>query len=162
MALVAATLQVHEWLKRGIMSGIENRPEQQPDPRQLTEPRTQVLNLEMNNAGLICYIPVCAINLISSIVFLATEPKTNTFLRFHAWQSLLLTAAYVIIGVVINTVGAFLAAIPFLRWLGFIPFAAWLVVSVVYIWKSIAMGLYARKGGIERLPVIGEVADRLP
>jgi uncharacterized membrane protein len=142
------------------MTSSGQRPDKQ-DPREMTEPRTNVLNLEMNNAGLVCYIPVCGINAIASIVFLATEPKSNTFLRFHAWQSLLLSAAYVVFGIVISIVQGLLAASPLIQWLAFIPNVLWIVGTIGYIWKSIAMGLYAHKGGIDKLPIIGDLADRL-
>jgi uncharacterized membrane protein len=137
-----------------------NRPDKQ-DPREMTEPKTQVLSLEMNNAGLVCYIPVCAINVIASIVFLATEPKSNTFLRFHAWQSLLLSAAYIVVAIVISVVQGVLASNALIQWLAFIPNVLWIVATIGYMWKSIAMGLYAHKGGIDKLPVIGDIADRL-
>src|SRR6185369_15375644 len=68
--------------------------------------KTQVLGLDNNIAGLLCYLPVCGINLISSILWLVTE-KENRFLRFHAMQSLFLivmTFVAIIVLVIIGTV----------------------------------------------------------
>ncbi|MBI4853455.1 MAG: DUF4870 domain-containing protein [Acidobacteria bacterium] len=53
--------------------------------------KTQLLSLDFSLAGLLCYMPLFAINLIASVAFLATEPRTSFFLRFHAIQSVLLS-----------------------------------------------------------------------
>ena len=42
------------------------------------------------------YMPICAICLIYSIIVLVQD-KTNKTVRFHAFQSLLLTVAYIVV-----------------------------------------------------------------
>lgn len=134
-----------------------NQPPQQPQ-QPLAEPRTRILGLEMNNAALVCYVPICAINVIASLAFLLTEPEDHRFLRFHALQSLLFCITYVVAGMIISFVTGLLVHIPFLA---FIPGFLWMVISIVFIWKSCVIALYAGKGGIEKLPVIGNLADSM-
>src|SRR5215470_10647083 len=62
--------------------------------------KTKVMNLDYNVAGLLAYLPICCINLIFSIIWLATEPKENRLLRFHSLQSLILA----IVGYVVITI----------------------------------------------------------
>ena len=40
-----------------------------------TQGKTKVLGLDYSVAGLLCYLPICCVNLIISIIWLATEPK---------------------------------------------------------------------------------------
>src|SRR5215471_17814780 len=64
--------------------------------------KTQTLGLDNNVAALLCYLPacLCCADLIFSILWLATEPKENRFLRFHALQGLLLFAVGLIISII--------------------------------------------------------------
>lgn len=64
--------------------------------------KTQTLSLDFNVAGMFCYMPFFAISLIASIIFLVTEPKNNIFVRFHAIQSLLLSASGTILGILLG------------------------------------------------------------
>ncbi|HKV38913.1 MAG TPA: DUF4870 domain-containing protein, partial [Blastocatellia bacterium] len=129
--------------------------------------KTKVLGLEYNIAGLLCYLPVCCINLISSILFLVTEPKENKLLRFHAIQSLGLTAVAVILGiayyvvVIVLTVGgnaaggaaaagagigSLLVTLVFgVLWLG------WLIACIVGCVKAYQLQIW-------KLPIIGNIA----
>jgi uncharacterized membrane protein len=66
--------------------------------------KTQVLGLDYNIAGTLCYLPVFMANLIVPILILATEPKSSRFVRFHAAQSLLLGAASLVLGIVMLVV----------------------------------------------------------
>jgi hypothetical protein len=63
-----------------------------PPPSPPPTGQTKVLNLNYNTAALLCYIPTCCclINLIPCIIWLASEPRENKFLRFHALQGLFL------------------------------------------------------------------------
>jgi uncharacterized membrane protein len=55
---------------------------------------TKLGNLEPKLAGALCYLPVMYIHLLASIAFIATEPKDNRAVRFHAFQSLLITGVW--------------------------------------------------------------------
>lgn len=54
------------------------------------------LGVAPNVGGLLCYLPCCGIGLIFAIVAAIME-KQSRFLRFHAFQSLLLHAAAIVI-----------------------------------------------------------------
>ena len=55
------------------------------------------LGVAPNVGGLLCYVP-CCIGFIFSIVVAIVE-KQSRFVRFHAFQSLLLHAAVLVIGI---------------------------------------------------------------
>ncbi|MEZ4234995.1 MAG: hypothetical protein R3F59_02295 [Myxococcota bacterium] len=54
------------------------------------EGKTKTGELDFKMAAAACYLPVAMINVLASVVFLATEPKEHRFVRFHAVQSLVL------------------------------------------------------------------------
>src|SRR5207253_9303060 len=57
--------------------------------------KTKVGDLDYKTAALLCYVPVCLVNLIASIVFLNSEPRESRFVRFHAMQSLIMSIAVI-------------------------------------------------------------------
>ncbi|MEJ7698532.1 MAG: hypothetical protein WKF71_02635 [Pyrinomonadaceae bacterium] len=69
------------------------------------------LGLDANVGALICYLGnlICALGLIYSIIVLVTD-KTNKLTRFHAFQSILLTAVGFIIAFVFGTIFGVAAA----------------------------------------------------
>src|SRR5687767_4965637 len=71
------------------------------------------LGIAPNVGGLLCYVP-CCIGLVFSVVVAIVE-KQSRFLRFHAFQSLLLHGAAIALGLVLSVLQAILAnIIPFL------------------------------------------------
>ena len=66
------------------------------------------LGLDANVAALLAYLPICAVNLIMSIIIIATD-KTNKLARFHAFQSLLLLGACIVLGVGLGILGGIVA-----------------------------------------------------
>src|SRR5260370_41063672 len=58
--------------------------------------KTQVLGLDYKIAGMLCYLPpcLCCIDVIFSILWIATEPKENRFVRFHALKALFIFGAH--------------------------------------------------------------------
>ena len=79
--------------------------------------------LDENIAGLLCYV----VGWISGIIFLLIEPD-NKFVRFHAFQSILvfgiLTIAHVLLDW-IPVIGGFFSAV-----LGILTFILWVVLMV--------------------------------
>lgn len=119
------------------------------------------LGLDPNVAAGLCYIPVCGINLIMSIIVLVTE-KTNKLARFHAFQSLLLLAAAVVgyivcwvITVVIVMAGAAMN-MPGLGFLGFLVIGAYALIVLAAV---IMACIKAFTGQVYKLPIIGNLAD---
>lgn len=56
-------------------------------------PKTKIGELESDIAGMICYFPMM-VSYIAPPLFLLTEPKENTVVRFHALQSILVTLGW--------------------------------------------------------------------
>ncbi len=125
----------------------------------VTAGNTKLLSLDYKTAALLAYLPLCAVNLVFSIIWIRTED--NRFLRFHAMQSLVLTAAFMAAGAAVWGVTIFLLAIPFLGFLSALVQLVWLAVTVVYIWKSISGMIAAYNGRMTRIEYIGQVAEQL-
>lgn len=122
------------------------------------------LGLDANVGALICYLGnlVCFLGLIYSIIVVATD-KQNKLTRFHAFQSIFLTVALIVIQVplyIIMFVGVFVdAAIGLPLITGLIG----LLMGVVGIAALVFVILAAIKGyGGEfyKIPVIGGFAEK--
>lgn len=135
-------------------------PGGQPGPEDPSLGRTRVLGLDCKIAGLLTYLPICAINLVCSIVWLITEPRENRFLRFHAMQSVLLAAVFIGIGVVVWAVTMVLAFIPFAGFLVAMVNIAWFASVILYIWKCVEGMLAAYRGEMKKIEYVGDLADR--
>ncbi|MBI2868776.1 MAG: DUF4870 domain-containing protein [Chloroflexi bacterium] len=97
--------------------------------------------LQQNIAGLLCYV----LGWITGIIFLIIE-KDNKFVRFHAWQSIIVFGAYTVLAMI-------LTFIPFIGWifgvlLGILAFILWIVLM-----------LKAYQGQLYKLPIAGNIAE---
>ena len=100
------------------------------------------MNLEENVAGLLCYV----VGWITGIVFLVLE-KENTFVRFHALQSIL----------------TFLPLSVIAWLLGWIPFVGWALgalVSILMLILWLILMYKAYQGERYKLPLVGEIAEK--
>lgn len=121
------------------------------------------LGLDTNVGALICYVGnvVCMLGLIYSIVVLVTD-KANKLTRFHAMQSILLTAVNLVIlvpGYLIAT-AFFLMNSTITSLLGTL---LWLVIAIVGLALFVLMIVAAIKGfnkEMYKIPVIGNFADK--
>lgn len=146
----------------------------QPGPPVPQKPRTQTLNLEYNVAGGLCYLPFLFIHIILPIIFISSEPKTNKFVRFHAFQALFMAITGIVGGV-----GAYLLMV--IGWaLVFVLAAATnepaiavigVVITVAFVVGIIAFALFmlistiialikAFSGEMWKVPVVGRFADK--
>lgn len=115
------------------------------------------LGLDNNVGALLCYINICLpIGLIYSIIVLVTD-KSNKLPRFHAFQSLLLTAALIVIGIGFGIVVGILSAVTKTAIFG-LGFNG--LFSLVVLGLSIFMAMKAYQGELFKLPVIGDMADK--
>ena len=95
--------------------------------------------------GMYCYLA----GVLFPIIFLTTKPyKSNRFVRFHAFQSLLFFAAWFVVFVA--------SSIPVARVVGRVVSLVLLVFLVVWI----VLMINAYKGRMTKLPVLGNLAER--
>jgi len=113
------------------------------------------LGMAPNTAGLLCYAP-CCIGLIFSIVAAIVE-KQSRFVRFHAFQSLLLHAAGLVIGIGLNVLQAVLG-FSGLGAVGLLLSLVGLVVGLGFLALTIYMMIKANAGEEIQLPVVGPMA----
>ncbi|MBA2494724.1 MAG: DUF4870 domain-containing protein [Acidobacteria bacterium] len=115
------------------------------------------LGLDNNVGAMLCYLNICLpIGIIYSIIVLVTD-KTNKLPRFHAFQSLLLTGALVVIGIAFGIVFGIFSAVTRSAVIsfGFNGLFSILVLGIV-----IFMAMKAYQGDLFKLPVIGDLADK--
>jgi uncharacterized membrane protein len=100
--------------------------------------------LSTNAAGALAYVTI-----IPAIIFLIIEPyNKNSFVRFHAWQSIFL-------GIAMFAVDMVLSFIPIVGWFFLLPLAmlGFLVLWVICLVKAL-------KGERFKLPLIGNFAEQ--
>ena len=129
--------------------------------------KTQTLGLDYNIAAGLCYLPVCGINLISSILWIATEPKTNKMVRLHAFQSLFLLIGCIVIaiggaivfGILGGVVGA--AESAALAMIVLVISLLFWGIFLLFVVGMIIMGLIKGFGGqYWKMPIIGNFAEK--
>jgi uncharacterized membrane protein len=120
--------------------------------------KTKVLNLDYIVAAMLAYLPVCCVSLICSIMWVASEPKENKFLRFHALQSLILTggtiAAYFVlwvVGIVAGKIFFVFGLLFFLLDLALI--GVWLVLMIIGCVKGYQNQMW-------KVPFVGDMAEK--
>ncbi len=117
------------------------------------------LGLDNNVGALICYVGnlVCALGLIYSIIVVVTD-KTNKLPRFHAFQSILLSVAGLVIGLALQVLVGIAAAANSSLLAMVIG-----LVALVYVVALLGFIIYAAvkafQGQIFKIPVIGNLAD---
>ncbi|HEY7923918.1 MAG: DUF4870 domain-containing protein [Burkholderiales bacterium] len=112
------------------------------------------LGVAPNVAGLLCYVP-CCVGLVFAIVAAIVE-KQSRFVRFHAFQSLLLHGAFfvlwvgfVILGFVVSSVAGILSVV-------LLPIE--ILVGLGLLALVIFLMIKANGGEEYELPVIGKTA----
>jgi uncharacterized membrane protein len=110
-----------------------------------------------NVGGLLCYMP-CCIGFLFSIVVAVVE-KQSRFVRFHAFQSLLLHAGMFVIGI-----GFFFVSMAFqfanIGILTLLLLPIRLLLGLAFLAVLIVLMIKANGGEEFELPVIGEMARK--
>jgi uncharacterized membrane protein len=115
------------------------------------------IGLEPNLAGLLCYVP-CCIGLIASVVVAIMEKKSR-FVRFHAFQSLLLHGVAVALSVAIQIVTMVMGMMaPIIG--GMLGFALSGVCLIALLGASIFLMMKAHANEEYRLPTLGDMAAK--
>jgi uncharacterized membrane protein len=117
------------------------------------------LGLDANVGAMLCYLPICGISLIYSIIVLVTE-KTNKTVRFHAFQSLLITAVYIVVILAVAIVGTGLTVATGSSILGLLVTLLYVVVIVGFLAVMIIGCVKAFQNSGYKLPVVGDMADK--
>jgi uncharacterized membrane protein len=111
--------------------------------------------LEPNVAAALSYV----LGIITGIIFVFLE--RNPSVRFHAFQSIFLTVAWIVFWIVFSVVQAILAHIPFIGFLALI-FGFFLSLGLglggLLLW--IVLIIKAYQGQHFALPIVGPIADR--
>ncbi len=104
--------------------------------------RKTSMGMDENIAGLLCYLA----GFITGIIFILME-KESRFVRYHAIQSIIVSAALIILNIV-------LTAIPFIGW------AIGIILAPICLVLWIYMMVKAYKGQWLKLPIAGEMAEK--
>ena len=108
-----------------------------------------------NVAGALSYV----LGIITGVVFLMMSK--DRFVRFHAYQSILLTVAWIVFWIAFSTLSVVLGFIPVL---GFLVAILGLLLSLglglggMFLWTVLILKAY--QGQQWKLPYIGNMAER--
>lgn len=116
------------------------------------------LGLDANVGALLCYLPVCLVSLIFSIIVIIAD-KENRFVRFHAFQSLLLSAVYIVLVFAISILGVIISSV-ISNTLGSLFSLLSLVVVVGFIAAMVYGCIKGFQGQMFKFPVIGDMAEK--
>jgi uncharacterized membrane protein len=117
------------------------------------------LGLDANLVAMLCYVAniCCYLGLVLSIITVITD-KTNKLARFHAFQSILLSALGIALAIAINVLSMVAAAANSTMLSMLIGLIA-LVVGLGLLVAIIFAAIKGYQGQIFKLPVIGDLAD---
>jgi uncharacterized membrane protein len=128
-------------------------PPSQPAPG-YPPSRPAASGLQPNMAAALCYL----LWLITGVIFLALDPyNKDRFVRFHAFQAIFFSVAWVVVLIVISLLSAMLVAIfPWpidiiFEWLPQLASLGFLLAWLFLMYKAYSQEMY-------KLPVIGELA----
>lgn len=116
------------------------------------------LGLDKNVGSLLCYLPICLISVIYSIIVIVSD-KENKDVRFHAFQSLILSVIYIVAIVVIQIVGGVAGAAGSGALAGLVMILA-LVVIVAFLGAMIFGMIKGYQGQQFKFPVVGDMAEK--
>ena len=111
---------------------------------------------ELNQSGLSesAASGLAYVTIIPAIIFLIVEPYSkNLNVRFHSWQSIFLTIAYVVIRIALIVVGM----MPFI---GFVTWPLSMVIGLGFFILWLVVLIKAFNGQRFKIPVIGDLAEK--
>ena len=109
------------------------------------------VGLTDNAAGAIAYITI-----VPAIVFLVLPPyNASPYVRFHAWQSIFLNVAAIVIGIAFSflTVFGWMFGLYYIYLLTRLIWLAWFIIWLICVLKAV-------NGVRYKLPVIGDLAEK--
>ncbi|MGA2048127.1 MAG: hypothetical protein ABSG96_10565 [Terracidiphilus sp.] len=110
---------------------------------------TTATGISDNGAGALAYITI-----IPAIIFLAMPPYNKSpYVRFHAWQSIFLTVAWIALFIVLAIVGR----LPIIGWFVW-PLMMLIDLGMFVLWLFVV--LKALNGVKLNIPIIGPLAEQ--
>lgn len=110
-----------------------------------------------NIFGALCYI----IGVIVPLFVLFTEKKSNKFLAFHAWQSLMLSIAFFVIFVALGVMTMFLAFVPGVNIIvGLVSMCGFPLIGLAVLIFMLFLAYKAYQGEKFMVPTVGEMAQK--
>jgi uncharacterized membrane protein len=120
----------------------------------ITPTQGKVGMLSENLAGALAYFTI-----LPAILFLFVEPyRKNIFVRFHALQCFLYTAAIVLLGVALRLTDYVLFVIPVLGPLLVVVIDAVAALAAILLWCVLVAKAW--RGEIFKIPLLGDFAER--
>lgn len=117
------------------------------------------LGLDTNVGALLCYLPVCGISLIYSIIVIVTD-KVNAGMRFHAFQSLLISVLATVVFIAIAVVGGILIGVSGSGIIGGLVTLLYIAALIGFLGAMI-MGMVKGFGGEKfKFPIVGDMAEK--
>ena len=126
------------------------------------------LGFDNNLGALICYAGniLCGLGGLIYSILVITQDKTNKVPRFHAFQSVILSIASLIVflplgiimSIVLGVVGAFSGILSTL--LGLVLGLAFLVLGLGMLYFVVMAAIKAYNGEIYKIPYIGDFAEK--
>lgn len=110
--------------------------------------------LDDNIAGLLCYL----FGIITGVIFLFVKPESK-FVRFHAWQSIMVTALIGLLGIIIAIIDFILAYIPIIGWLFGLLLTMVYTLGIFVLWIILMVTAY--QGKELNIPIAGQIARNL-
>ena len=117
------------------------------------------LGLDTNVGALLCYLPICLVSLIYSIIVIVTD-KENKQMRFHAFQSLLISAIYIVAIVAVQIVGAVIGGVTGSGLLAGLFGLLAIVIIVAFLGAMIFGMIKGYQGQAFKFPIVGDMAEK--
>jgi len=114
------------------------------------------MGVQPNLGGLLCYAP-CCIGLVFSIVAAIVE-KQSRFIRFHAFQSLLVHAAGLVIFVALGM--GYMVAAMVAGPLALLVWGVEMLVALGFLALTVFLMVKAHANEEYKLPTLGEQANK--
>jgi len=133
--------------------GAASSPPPPPSPSPLGS--SARAGIDENVAAALCYL----LGVLTGILFLVIEPyNRNSVIRFHAFQSIFVWIASIVIGMVLSTVSYVFVAVPLIGWLIYILLWTAFSLGILALWLFLMYKAYNKERFV--LPVIGAWAEK--
>ena len=113
------------------------------------------VGMSPNTAGLLCYV----LTWVTGIIFVLLEKK-STFVKFHAWQSIMTFGALfvlqIIVGVILSAIAIATLSTGLLIFVGVVSTIIWILIVVLWI----ALMVLAYQGKMWKVPWAGKWAEK--